>query len=78
VIYPLGGGYNRVEVKKKKEIAAFGPLHHIHIVSDDALPVLVRSTAIFADVSLSSFSFFLLPCLFLYSLFSFVPPADCL
>eukprot|EP01133_Synstelium_polycarpum_P014222 gene14222-16779_t len=49
IIYPLDIGWYRVEIKKRKDIPIFGPIHDNQIVSEQSLASLVIHTAINAN-----------------------------
>ncbi|XP_065332020.1 ral GTPase-activating protein subunit alpha-1 isoform X2 [Cloeon dipterum] len=49
VIYPLPNRLYRVQVNRKKDVPYFGPLFNEAIVGHQALPTLVRATAIAAS-----------------------------
>ncbi|XP_059477062.1 ral GTPase-activating protein subunit alpha-1 isoform X2 [Neocloeon triangulifer] len=49
VIYPLPNRLYRVQVNRKKDVPYFGPLFNESIVGHQALPMLVRATAIAAS-----------------------------
>ncbi|GAM19208.1 hypothetical protein SAMD00019534_023830 [Acytostelium subglobosum LB1] len=50
VIHPMDIGWYRVEIKKKKEIPLFGPIHNVQIVSERSIASLVIQTAINANL----------------------------
>ncbi|KYQ89478.1 RapGAP/RanGAP domain-containing protein [Tieghemostelium lacteum] len=50
IIHPLDLGCYRIEVKKKKELSIFGPIHNHQIISSKSLPSLLIQTAINANL----------------------------
>ncbi len=48
-IYPLGNGLFRVQITKKPSVGYFGPLFDGAIINKNALPTLIRATAINAS-----------------------------
>ncbi|ELR17421.1 Rap/ranGAP protein, putative [Acanthamoeba castellanii str. Neff] len=51
VVHPLKEGFYRVEVKKKPQVPSFGPITSVQIVSERAMPTLVRQVALSANLA---------------------------